>query len=163
MKTLNKFILLMCLSTITINTSKAQGLDGKFNINFSAGISFLLNANINCEYQITNSSYISFGYGRIVGPYNSTSHFDITHIFLKGNNNHYFEFGYGVIFIDLFDLLVLPDFGFGDEIYNDILPQMTILPNIRLGYRKMNDYNSTFFRTGVSLAEGIYVGIGYSF
>ena len=71
-------------------------------------------------------------------------HIDITHVFLKGKNNHYLEFGYGLTAIGTID-------------------QSELLPNFRLGYRKINDANSRFFRTGISMAEGLYGGFGLSF
>jgi len=144
MKTFYKIIILVAIGLASISISMAQGLNGKFNINISAGLSKPVNGNINCEYQITNNSYISLGYGEIATLGGATPHIDITHFFLKGNNNHYFEYGYGVAAFDHKDDIV-------------------VLPNFRLGYRKMNDYNSKFFRTGISLVEGIYFGIGRSF
>jgi hypothetical protein len=56
--------------------------------------------------------------------------------------------------IDLYTLLFIPviDLGEVELNFNDLAPQMVILPNIRLGYRKTNDNNSSFFRTGVSLS-----------
>ena len=146
MKTLHKFILLMCLSLLTINTSKAQGLDDKFNINVSVGLHIIFNANVNFEYRITDNSYISLGYGEISSLYDGEQvpHIDISHIFLKGRRQHYFEFGYGLTFAGSFD-------------------ESELLPNFRLGYRKISDSNSKFFRTGISYTEGIYFGFGRSF
>jgi hypothetical protein len=137
MKKIYKIILLTCISTTSINMSKAQGLEDKFNINASVGLHFFFNANVNFEYRITDHSYISLGYGDI-------TNINISHIFLKGRNNHYFEFGYG-----LTDIGDLEDF----ELH----------PSFRLGYRKINEFNSRFFRTGISIPEGLYFGFGRSF
>ena len=144
MKKLYKIILLTCIGTTSINMSYAQGLEDKFNINVSAGLTIGLNANINCEYRITDNSYISLGYGEVASLFGEQiPHIDISHVFLKGRNNHYFEFGYGLTVIDDLDYV--------------------LHPNFRLGYRKINDFNSRFFRTGISFSEGLYFGFGRSF
>jgi len=142
MKTLYRFIFLVSISLASTNTSIAQSLSGKFNVNISIGLHLIFNANINCEYLLTNNSYIALGYGEIAGIFgDQIPHFDITHVFLKGRNNHYFEFGYGLTAMGTID-------------------QSELLPNFRLGYRKINELNSRFFRTGISMAEGLYVGFG---
>ena len=71
-------------------------------------------------------------------------HLDLTHVFLKGNGTHFFEYGYGVVFLNPIDLI-------------------DVFPNVRLGYRNSNDFNSMFFRTGISISEGLYFGFGRSF
>ena len=72
----------------------ALGLEDKFNINVSIGLHAFLNTNVICEYRITDCSYISLGYGWISGVFgNQLQHIDISHTFLKGRDNHYFEFG----------------------------------------------------------------------
>jgi hypothetical protein len=145
MKKLYKIILLTCISTTSINMSKAQGLDDKFNINVSVGLHIIFNANINCEYRITDNSYISLGYGELTHLFEGqVSHIDLSHVFLKGRNNHYLEFAYGLTSI-------------AEVEYSELAP------NFRLGYRKINDFNSMFFRTGISYAEGLYIGFGRSF
>ena len=63
-------------------------------------------------------------------------------MFLKGSNNHKFEFGYGL------------------TVFDPVNHQDLFL-NFRLGYRKMSANNYSFFRTGLSLAEGLYVGWGF--
>ena len=145
MKKLYKIILLTCISTTSINMSYAQGLEDKFNINVSVGLHIILNANINCEYRITDNSYISLGYGEVASLFGEQiPHIDISHVFLKGRRQHYFEFGYGLT-------------AWGEVEYSELLP------NFRLGYRKISDFNSMFFRTGISISEGLYVGFGSSF
>tara|TARA_B100000795_G_scaffold3879_1_gene2669 strand:- start:16481 stop:16918 length:438 start_codon:yes stop_codon:yes gene_type:complete len=145
MKTLYKLIFLVYLILASTSTSIAQSLSGKFNINMTVGLHLIFNANINCEFQITNNSYIALGYGEIAGIFgDQIPHIDITHIFLKGKNNHYMEFGYGLTAVGTID-------------------QSELLPNFRLGYRKINDFNSRFFRTGISMAEGLYLGFGLAF
>ena len=144
MKILYKFILLIIIGLTSTNYSIAQGLEDKFNINVSVGLHIILNANINCEYRITDNSYISLGYGEVASLFGEQiPHIDISHVFLKGRNNHYFEFGYGLTVIDDLDYV--------------------LHPNFRLGYRKINDFNSRFFRTGISFSEGLYFGFGRSF
>lgn len=145
MKILYKFIFLVFISLASTNTSIAQSLSGKFNVNASVGLHLLLNANVNCEYQITNNSYIALGFGVIAGIFgDQIPHIDITHIFLKGRNNNYLELGYGLTAMGTID-------------------QSELQPNFRLGYRKINDWNSRFFRTGISYSEGLYFGFGLAF
>jgi len=156
MKTLYRFIFLVFISLASTNksfaqsvigqfNSIAQSLSGKFNINVSVGAHLFFNANVNCEYQITNNLYISVGYGEISGIFgDQIPHIDITHVFLKGRNNNYLELGYGLTAMGTID-------------------QSELQPNFRLGYRKINDWNSRFFRTGISYSEGLYFGFGLAF
>lgn len=145
MKNISKIIILVFITSFIVSNTNAQVLSDRSSISVSAGISLILNANINYEYRITDNSFISLGYGQIAGLFgDQIPHVDITHVFLKGRNNHYFEFGYGLTAIGSID-------------------DSELLPNFRLGYRKINEYNSMFFRTGISVAEGLYVGFGRSF
>jgi len=143
MKLFTKIIVLFFIGMSMSFTSNAQGSYHKSNLSISAGLAIGLNANINYEYRITDNSFISAGYGKLASM-SVIPHLDLTHVFLKGYGNHFFEFGYGVIFVNPIDLVA-------------------VFPNVRLGYRKLNDYNSAFFRTGISVSEGIYLGFGRSF
>ena len=143
MKTFYKFILLAFVTSFPVSYSNAQVLSDRSNISVSAGLTVGLCATVNYEYRITDKSLISVGYG-VIASFDVLPHLDLTHVFLKGNGNHFFEYGYG--------LFVTTPFHY-PELY----------ANIRLGYRKSNDYNSRFFRTGISLTEGLYLGFGRSF
>jgi hypothetical protein len=143
MKTFYKVIILTFVTNFTVSYSNAQVLSDRSNISVSAGLTIGVAANINYEYRITDNSFISAGYG-VTASLDNFSHFNLTHVFLKGNGNHFFEYGYGLFVTTPFD---------SPELY----------ANIRLGYRKSNNYNSRFFRTGISLTEGLYVGCGRSF
>ena len=144
MKLFTKIILLFFIGMSTSFISNAHGSFNRSNIGVSAGLSGIINVNINYEYRVSNSSFISLGYGKLSGMGDAIPHIDLTHVFLIGNYNHLFEFGYGLFVFDPFD-------------------DMDFLPNLRLGYRHINDYNSAFFRTGISGSEGIYLGFGRSF
>jgi len=142
MRTFYKVIILTFVTNFTVSYSNAQVLSDRSNISVSAGLTIGVAANINYEYRITDKSFISVGYG-VIASFDVLPHLDLTHVFLKGNGNHFFEYGYG---------LFVTTYG-SPELY----------ANFRLGYRKMNGNNSKFFRTGISIAEGLYLGIGRSF
>ena len=143
MKIVTKLIASVLLSIITIGSLSAQDT-GRLNVNGSVGISILLNANI--EYRISESSemssYIALGGGKIAS-FSTIPHLDLTHVFLRGRSNNKFEFGYG---LTLF------------EPTND----QHLYVNFRLGYRRLSFNNNSFFRTGLSLAEGLYIGWGFN-
>jgi len=147
MKFLNKIIFLVIIGVCTTFTAKAQSSYDRSNISISAGLTIGLNANINYEYRITESSvmssYIALGAGTIAS-YSTIPHIDLSHVFLRGRNNNKFEFGYG---LTLLDPIVHQD----------------LYVNFRVGYRKLSQYNNSFFRTGLSLVEGLYIGFGRSF
>jgi len=143
MKNLYKIIALVFVTSFTISYSNAQVLSDRSNISVSTGFYIGVNANVNYEYRITDNSFISAGYG-VIASLDILPHLDLTHVFLKGNGNNFFEYGYGIFVTTPFN---------SPELY----------ANIRLGYRKSNDYNSRFFRTGISVAEGLYIGFGRSF
>ena len=147
MKRLLKLVIILFLCNLSVAQTNAQSTEQSSSLSASVGLSIVLNANINYAHQITERSYISLGAGKIGGIFGgSGSHIDLTHFFLRGNNNHYFEFGYGVIAF----------FVRSDD------PE--IVPNIRLGYRKIGKHgNGMFFRTGISISEGLYIGKGFSF
>ena len=146
MKFLNKIIFLVLIGVCTTFTAQAQGSYHRSNISISAGLTVGLNANINYEYRITESSemssYIALGAGTIAS-YSTIPHIDLSHVFLRGRNNNKFEFGYG---LTLFDPIDHP----------------ALFVNFRLGYRKLSQYNNSFFRTGLSLVEGLYLGFGFN-
>ena len=143
MKTFYKVIILTFVTNFTVSYSNAQVLSDRSNLSVSAGLTIGVCATINYEYRITDKSFISTGYG-VIASFDVLPHLDLTHVFLKGNGNHFFEYGYGLFVTTPFDY---------PELY----------ANIRLGYRKSSYNNSQFFRTGISLAEGIYLGLGRSF
>ena len=146
MKFLNKIIFLVIIGVCTIFTAQAQGSYHRSNISISAGLTVGLNANINYEYRITESSemssYIALGAGTIAS-YSTIPHIDLSHVFLRGSNNNKFEFGYGLTLFDPID-------------------HSALFVNFRLGYRKLSQYNNSFFRTGLSLVEGLYLGLGFN-
>jgi hypothetical protein len=143
MKNLYKIIALVFVTSFTISYSNAQVLSDRSNISVSTGFYIGVNANVNYEYRITDNSFISAGYG-VIASFDIIPHLDLTHVFLKGNGTHFFEYGYGLFVFTPFD---------SPELY----------ANIRLGYRKSNYFNSRFFRTGISFSEGLYVAFGRSF
>lgn len=143
MKFLNKLIILVFIGLVTFATSEAQIINDRSNISVSGGFYLGVNTNINYEYRITDNSFISIGYG-VIASFDVLPHLDLTHVFLKGNESHFFEYGYGLFASTPFHY---------PELY----------ANVRLGYRKYNMYNSSFFRTGISLTEGLYLGFGRSF
>mgnify|MGYP006143147313 FL=1 len=143
MKRFYKIIILAFVTSFTVSYSDAQVLSNRSNLSVSAGLTVGLCSTVNYEYRITDNSFISAGYG-VIASFDVLPHLDLTHVFLKGNGNHFFEYGYGLFVTTPFDY---------PELY----------ANIRLGYRKSNDYNSRFFRTGISFTEGLYVGFGRSF
>ena len=146
MKRLLKLVIILFLCNLSVAKIKAQSTAQRSSLSASFGLSIVVNANINYAYQMTKRSYISLGAGRIGGIFGgSGTHIDLTHFFLRGNTNHYFEFGYGVSAFFVSD-------------------DTDILPNIRLGYRKIGKKgNGGFFRTGISISDGLYIGKGFYF
>jgi len=44
---------------------------------------------------VTDNSFISVDFGEVVS-FDNLPHLDLTHVFLKGNGTHFFEYGYGL-------------------------------------------------------------------
>ncbi len=55
---------------------------------------------------MSNSSFISLGYRKLSGMSNPIPPLDLTHLFLLGNYNHLFLFGYGLVVFDPFEDMV---------------------------------------------------------
>jgi len=142
---MNKFytvLVVVVVSLFSINNATAQNLQRKSSVNASLGLSILFNANLNYEYNLKNNSNLSLGLGSIAAMGGTITHIDLTHFFLSGKNTNYLEYGYGIMYL---------------KEGND----SSLIPNFRLGYRSVRSKN--YFRLGVSISEGLYIGKGLYF
>lgn len=146
MKKIVNIFSILFLSSVFVNVSNAQSIEDRSSLSASFGLSLILNTNVNYSYQIKEKVFLSIGAGQIVSVFGgSVPHIDFIRFFLRGKTHHKFEFGYGMfVFFESKDI--------------------DLFPNIRLGYRNISkNNNATFFRIGVSLSEGFYIGKGFSF
>ncbi len=142
---MNKFytvLVVFVVSVFSINNATAQNLQRKSSVNASLGLSIVFNANLNYEYNLKNNSNLSLGLGSIAAMGATITHIDLTHFFLSGKNTNYLEYGYGIMYLKE-----------GSD--------SSLIPNFRLGYRSVRSKN--YFRLGVSISEGLYIGKGLYF
>ena len=142
---MNKFytvLVVVVVSLFSINNATAQNLQRKSSVNASLGLSILFNANLNYEYNLKNNSNLSLGLGSIAVMGATVTHIDLIHFFLSGKNTNYLEYGYGIMYL---------------KEGND----SSLIPNFRLGYRSVRSKN--YFRFGLSISEGLYIGKGLYF
>lgn len=74
---------------------------------------------------------------------------DLNYVYCRGMFENHFEFGLGVAMIN--------------ELYHDFsgVSFTQVLPKIDLGYRRIVE--NKFWRIGLGLPNGFYVGVGFSF
>jgi len=73
---------------------------------------------------------------------------------LTGKKLHHFEFGLGILFNS--------DIEVENDVMNPELRRFFVLPSLDIGYR-VQIPNRPMIRAGLSIPNGVYLGVGYSF